>query len=127
MKEGFKGVKIIYACFRDGWNSEEIISLRFHIALSFIISSSFLLLSVPLCIMTIMKTRLFKYIENLPPKTENFKEKETDIFDISAKNKDCRFSLEPLQRGGSNKYPQSMFLSKNKKKMYTPVNPIFTI
>ena len=29
--------------------------------------------------------------------------------------------------GGSNEYPQSKFLSKNKKKMYTPVNPSFTI
>ena len=28
---------------------------------------------------------------------------------------------------GSNEYPQSMFWSKNKKKMYTPVNPSFTI
>ena len=28
---------------------------------------------------------------------------------------------------GSNEYPQSMFWSKNKKIMYTPVNPSFTI
>ena len=33
--------------------------------------------------------------------------------------------LEPPRRGGSNKYPQSMFLSKNKKNRYTPTNPIF--
>ena len=29
--------------------------------------------------------------------------------------------------GGSKEYPESMFKSKNKKLMYTPVNPSFTI
>ena len=62
-----------------------------------------------------------------PPKTENFQIKTSDIFHISAQNIDCRYSLEPPRRGGSNEYPQSMFLSRNKKKKYTPVNPSFTI
>ena len=31
------------------------------------------------------------------------------IFLISAQNIDCRYSLEPPHRGGSNEYPQSMF------------------
>ena len=31
------------------------------------------------------------------------------IFVISALNIDCGYSLEPPRRGGSNKYPQSMF------------------
>ena len=31
------------------------------------------------------------------------------IFHISAQNIDCGYSLEPLRRGGSNEYPQSMF------------------
>ena len=30
-------------------------------------------------------------------------------------NIDCGYSLEPPRRGGSNVYPQSMFLSKTKK------------
>ena len=30
-------------------------------------------------------------------------------------------------RGGSNEYRQSMFWSKNKKNMYTPANPSFTL
>ena len=30
-------------------------------------------------------------------------------FHISAQNIDCRYSLEPPRRGGSNEYPQSMF------------------
>ena len=36
-------------------------------------------------------------------------------FLISAQNIDCGYSLEPPCRGGSNEYPQSVFLSRNKK------------
>ena len=43
------------------------------------------------------------------------------------KNIDCGYSLEPPRQGGSNEYPQSMFLSKNKKNRYTPANPSFAI
>ena len=57
-----------------------------------------------------------------------FREKNSDIFHISAQNIDCGYSLEPPRRGGSNEYPQSIFLRRNKKKiLYTPVNPSFTI
>ena len=45
----------------------------------------------------------------LPPKTENFQIKKSDIFHISAQNIDCGYSLEPPLRCGSNEYPQSMF------------------
>ena len=37
-------------------------------------------------------------------------------FFITAKNIDCGCSLEPPRRGGSNEYPQSMFLSRLMKK-----------
>ena len=60
-------------------------------------------------------------------KLKNFQIKTPDIFYISAQNIDCGYSLEPPRRGGSNEYLQSMFLSRNKKIMYTPVNPSFTI
>ena len=63
----------------------------------------------------------------LPPKNEKFQIKNSDMFHISAPNIDCGYSLEPPRRGGSNEYPQSMSLSRNKKIMYTPVNPSFTI
>ena len=53
--------------------------------------------------------------------------KNFNIFHISDQNIDCGYSLELPRRGDSNKYPQSMFLSRNKKNMYTPVNPSFTI
>ena len=43
-------------------------------------------------------------------KTEIFQiKKNSDIFHISAQNIDCWYALEPLRRGGSNEYPQSMF------------------
>ena len=64
----------------------------------------------------ITKTRLFKYTENFTTKKWKFSDKKnSDIFHISAQNKDCVYSLEPPRRGGSNRYPQSMFLSRNKK------------
>ena len=37
------------------------------------------------------------------------------IIFISTQIIDCGYSLEPPRRGGSNEYPQSMFLSRNKK------------
>ena len=39
------------------------------------------------------------------------------IFLISAQNIDCGYSLEPPRRGSSNEYPQSMFSSRNMKKI----------
>ena len=42
-------------------------------------------------------------------------DKNSDIFHISAQYIDCGYSLEPPRRGGSNDYPQSMFLNRNKK------------
>ena len=61
-------------------------------------------------------------------KNENFQiKKKVDMFHISAQNIDCEYSLEPPRWGGSNVYPQSMFLSRNKKNNVDPVNPSLTI
>ena len=68
----------------------------------------------------ITKTCLFKYIENFTSKNRKFSGKNSDIFHISAQNIDCRYSLEPPRQGGSNEYPQSMFLSRNKKNNVYP-------
>ena len=74
----------------------------------------------------ITKTRLFKYIENFTSKNWKFSEKILwFFFHISAQNIDYGYSLEPPRRGGSNEYPQSMFLSKNKKKKVYPCKPQF--
>ena len=56
---------------------------------------------------------------------KNFKIKKSNIFSISAQNLDCGYSLEPPHRGGSNEYPQSMFLSRNKKNNVYPCKPKF--
>ena len=42
-------------------------------------------------------------------------DKKLIFFLISAQDIDCGYSLEPPRRGGSNEYPQSMFLSRNMK------------
>ena len=75
----------------------------------------------------ITKTCLFKYIENITTKNENFQIKSSDIFHIFAQNIDCGYSLEPLHRGGSNEYHNLCFWAELRKIMYTPVNPSFTI
>ena len=51
--------------------------------------------------------------------------KISDIFHISAQNIDCGYLLEPPQRAGSNEYPQSMFLSRNKDNNIYPWKPQF--
>ena len=63
----------------------------------------------------IMKTCLFIYFENFTTINENFQMKNSGSFHISAQNIDCEHLLKPPRRDGSNKYPQSIFLSRNKK------------
>ena len=65
-------------------------------------------------------------LKTLQPKKGNFPKKNSDIFHISAQNIDCGYSLEPPRRGGSNEYPQSMFLSRNKKNNVYPCKPQFS-
>ena len=45
-------------------------------------------------------------------------------FHISAQI-DCMYSLEPPRRGGSNEYPQFMFLSRDKNNNVYPCKPQF--
>ena len=54
------------------------------------------------------KQRFFKLLKIIG----NFELKSFDIFFIFAQNIDCGYTLEPPCRGGSNEYPQSMFLLK---------------
>ena len=51
-----------------------------------------------------------------PQKLKKNQIKNTDIFHIPAQNIDC---------GGSNEYPQSMFLSRKKKNNVYPYKPQF--
>ena len=59
----------------------------------------------------------------LPPKTENFQIKNSDIFHITDQNIDCGYPLEPPRRGDSNEYPQSLFINRNKKNNVYPYEP----
>ena len=78
------------------------------------------------CVITILRKHTYSNILKIsPPKTEIFQIKNSDIFYISAQNIDCGYSLEPPWRGGSNEYPQSMFLSRNKKNNVYPCKPQF--
>ena len=74
------------------------------------------------------------YYENTPiqiywkfysQKRKKIQIKNSVYFHISAQNIDCGYSLEPPRRGGSNDYPQSMFLSRNKKNNVYPWKPQF--
>ena len=80
------------------------------------------------------ETKKSPHYENMPIqiywkvnhwKIENFQTKNSNIFHISAQNIDFGYSLEPPLRGGSNEYPQSMFLSRNKKNNVYPCKPQF--
>ena len=58
---------------------------------------------------SLRKHAYWNILKMLSPKNENFQfKKKSDIFHISAR------------RGGSNEYPQSMFLSRNKKNNVYP-------
>ena len=81
-----------------------------------------------------MLCKIQYHYENMPiQNTEHFTtkkrkfshKKKSNIFHIFAQNIDCGYSLELLRRGGSNEYPQSMFLSRNKKNNVYPCKPQF--
>ena len=64
---------------------------------------------------TLRKQAYSNILNILPPKIEKFQ----------IQNIDCGYSLEPPRRGGFNEYPQSMFLSRNKKNNVYPCKPQF--
>ena len=63
--------------------------------------------------------------ENFTTKNWKFSDKNSDIFHITAQNVDCGYSLELPHWGSSKEYPQSMFLSRNKKHNVYPCKPQF--
>ena len=74
---------------------------------------------------TLRKQAFSNILKILPPKNENFQIKNSDIFYITAQKIDGGYSLEPPRRGGSNEYPQSMFLSRNKNNIVYHCKPQF--
>ena len=71
------------------------------------------------------KHAYFKYTDNFTIKKWKFSDKNSDILHISAQYIDCGYMLEPPRWGGSNEYPQSMVLSRNKKNNVYPCKPQF--
>ena len=59
--------------------------------------------------LTLQKHAYSNILKILLPKNKNLQLKISDIFHISAQNIHCGYSLELPRRGGSNKYPQSIF------------------
>ena len=104
-----------------GWSCLSLIMLR-DLYASF---ESLDMLKGTSCGYHIMKTCLFKYILKISPPKTKFSDKNSNIFLISAPNIDCGYSLELPHRGSSNEYPQSMFLSRNKKNNVYPCKPQF--
>ena len=68
----------------------------------------------PISILPLRKHAYLNILKILPPKKWKFSDTNSDIFQISAQNIDCGYSLEPSRRGASKEYPQFMFQSKNK-------------
>ena len=71
---------------------------------------------------TLRKHAYSNILKILQPRKENFQIKNSDIFLTSVQNINCGYSLEPPRLGGFNEYPQSMFLSRNKKNNVYPCN-----
>ena len=76
-----------------------------------------------------MNDLVFHY-ENMPiqlywkfyhQKMKIFRLKILIFFIYLLQNIECGYPLEPPRRGGSNEYPQSMFLSRNKKNSVYPM------
>ena len=73
----------------------------------------------------ITKTHLFKYIDNFTSKNWKISDKKLWYFSYFCSKHRLWSSLEPPRRGGSNEYPQSMFLSRNKENNVYPCKPQF--
>ena len=103
-----------YGAFKQSWIRSCIVSAPPYFAPT----------SLPL-----PKQAYSKYTENFTTKKKQKNSKKSDkssgIFHISAQNIDCGYALEPPRRGGSNGYPQSTFLSRNKKNNVYPCKPKF--
>ena len=88
-------------------------SIFFHVSSIYWLCKQAKQVLIMLC--TLRKHAYSNTLKISPQKTESFSDKNLDIFHISAQNIYCGYTLEPPRWGGSNEYPQSMFLSRNKK------------
>ena len=118
-KPGWGGQTLFLSCRGVRWAQSSCFKWKFSV-----LKSGFIL-KFPITV--IVYTSLWHY-ENMRIQIYwkfyhqkwKFSDKNSDIFNIFAQNIDCGYSLEPPRRGGSNEYPQSMFLSRNKKNNVYP-------
>ena len=75
--------------------------------------------------LTLRKHAYSNILKILQLKKKKKSDKNSDIFHISAQNIDFGYPLELLRWGSSNEYPQSKFLSRNKKNNVYPCKPQF--
>ena len=61
---------------------------------------------------TLRKHAYSNILKIAQPKKENFQIKKIGYFSYFCSKHDCGYSLEPPHGGGSNEYPQCMFLAK---------------
>ena len=76
-------------------------------------------------IIPLQKHAYSNILKILQLKKENFQIKNPDIFHISAQKHRLWVVVRTAPPGGSNDYPQSMFLSRNKKNNVYPCKPQF--
>ena len=88
-------------------------------------SGQCLLLILPEATCAITRTRLCKYVENFTSRNWKISDENLCYFSYFCSKHRLWYSLEPPQRGGSVEYPQSMFLSRNKKNNVYPCKPQF--
>ena len=74
--------------------------------------------------LTLRKHAYSNILKILPPKNKNFQIKNL-IFLYFCSKHGLWYLLGPPRRGGSNEYPQSMFLSRNKRNNVYPCKPQF--
>ena len=74
---------------------------------------------------TLRKHAYSNKLNILTAKKWKFSDKYSNISHTSDQNIDCGYWLEPPRRGGSNEYPQSMFLGRNEKNKVYPCKPQF--
>ena len=76
-------------------------------------------------LITLRKQAYSNILNILTTKKWKISDKNLNISHTSGQNIGCGYSLEPPRRGGSNEYPQSMFLGRNKKNNVYPCKPQF--
>ena len=105
--------------------NRELITLLFFGLWYVYCPSVCLLFPIGVIVGSLQKHAYSNILKILPPKDKKFQIKTSDIFQISAQNIVCGYSLEPPRQGGSNEYHNLCFLSRNNKNNVYPCKPQF--